>query len=325
MNWTTSHAKLHQYLKDKNLLPSQSKILIALSGGQDSLCLTKLFLDLQSKWSWNLAIAHYDHNWSQDKGLANHIQKIAENWQLPIYIETATQKMDETEAEARKYRYQALIKIAEIHNFNYIITGHTMSDKAETLIYNLIRGAGSDGLSALNWERNLTEKIKLIRPLLNFSREETLEFCQQFNLPIWEDIYNTQKKYARNRIRLDLIPYLKTQFNPQVETQLAQTSELLKADVEYLEIITNNLFEEVFNPLDNTLNRQKIRQYHLALQRRIIKKFLEKNLTKQPNFEQIEAVIKLIHAPNKTKTSSFHKNLIIQVEKSFIIITKPEN
>lgn len=321
MNWTLFHAKFHQTLKDTKLLPPNTKILIAVSGGQDSLCLAKLCLDLQVKYQWNLAIAHCDHGWALDEGLGAYMQKIAENWRIPFYLQEAHHNLPETEAAARKWRYQALTEIAETNNFEYIITGHTMSDRAETLLYNLVRGAGSDGLSALYWQRKLTDKIELVRPLLNFSRQETLDFCQQLNLPIWEDIYNTKKKYARNRIRLDLIPYLKEQFNPKVETKLAQTAELLRADVEYLEEITAEIFQSVIEE-KKALNRLKLSQYPLALQRRVIREFLVKNLSKKPNFEQIEAIIKLIYAPNKSRTSTLNKKVFAEVKNQLIILVE---
>jgi tRNA(Ile)-lysidine synthase len=320
LNWTNFHSRLHQTLKDKQLLAKGSNILIAVSGGQDSLCLAQLMLDLQPKWGWNLGIAHCDHGWIADVGLADHVAKIVENWSIPFYLETSKTKLPETEDSARKWRYQALISIAQTHNFNYIVTGHSMSDRAETLIYNLVRGAGSDGLSALNWERKLTETIKLVRPLLNFTRRETLEFCQQFKLPIWEDIYNQNKKYARNRIRKDLIPYLQREFNPQVELKLAQTAELLRADVEYLESTASQILQQIISEDKLSINRQILKEHSLSLQRRVIRQFLEKNLAKHPNFEQIESVIKLINAPNKTKTSTLTDNIVLEVENNLIVM-----
>jgi tRNA(Ile)-lysidine synthase len=302
------------------LLPKQSKILIAVSGGQDSLCLAQLMLDLQSLWSWDLAIAHCDHRWRADMGLADHVARIAANWSIPFYLEVVQTKLAETEAAAREWRYQALITIAETHNFPYLVTGHTLSDRAETLLYNLVRGAGSDGLSALSWQRKLTSKIKLIRPLLNFARSETLEFCQQFQLPIWEDVYNQDQKYARNRIRGDLIPYLKREFNPKVEQKLAQAAELLRAEVEYLETTALQILQEIISEDQLSINRYKLRRYSLCLQRRVIRNFLEKKLKKQPNFSKIEEVICLINAPNKSRTSTLKENFFLEASGSLIIL-----
>src|SRR5919199_4704309 len=247
-SWTPLHARLHQTLRQRRLLPQHQRVLIGVSGGQDSLCLTKLLLDLQTKWGWQLAIAHCDHRWQLDAGLASHVQQIAQTWALPFYLQIAPE-VTTSEAAARQWRYQALIEIAQAQGYQDVVTGHTKSDRAETTLYNLIRGAGTDGLQALTWQRPLAPGLRLVRPLLEVTRAQTLQFCQQQHLPIWEDAYNQDLKYARNRIRQELLPYLKTHFNPQVETALAQTAELLRAEVEYLENAAQELRQQAMASL----------------------------------------------------------------------------
>lgn len=315
--WTPLHTRLHKTLRKRSLLPQVAKILIAVSGGQDSLCLGKLLLDLCSKWHWHLAIAHCDHQWSTDEGIAQRVREVATSWQLPFYLKIAG-VLPETEAAARQWRYQALVEIAEEQEFKYIVTGHTKSDRAETFLYNLIRGAGADGLAALSWQRALNKEINLVRPILDVYRHETLEFCQQFDLPIWFDILNESSKYARNRIRRDLIPYLQDNFNPQVENSLAQTAELLRVDVEYLEAVAQKLLQQVQGD-KYKLNRLGLRQAPLAIQRRAIRQYLPLVMSKQPNFEQIEAVVNLITAPNKSRTSTLPGGAIAEVAGEWII------
>ena len=320
-NLTPYHVRLHKTIKSRKFLPPNSKILIGVSGGQDSLCLAHLCLDLRTKWNWEVAIAHYDHGWELDQGLAEHIQKICQGWEATLYVEKAREKIPETEASARKYRYQALIDIATQHKFNYLLTGHTLSDRSETFIYNLLRGGGLEGLTALHWTRQLTEDIILVRPMLNFLRRETLEFCQQMQLPIWEDEYNHQKKFARNRIRLDLIPYLEKNFNPQTQKHLAQTAEILRADLEYLQAQTLELFHLAALEDNNVLQRSILVPQPLSLQRRVVKKYLELNLPKMPRFDSIEQVVNLITAPNGSCSSTLAKNKIAQVKDDFIHLT----
>ncbi|MBE9043510.1 tRNA lysidine(34) synthetase TilS [Pleurocapsales cyanobacterium LEGE 10410] len=321
--WTSLHTRLHKTLRQRSLLPSKAKILIAVSGGQDSLCLGKLLLDLRSKWNWQLAIAHCDHQWSTDAGIAERVSQVADSWQLPFYLKIA-RVLKETEASARQWRYQALIEIAREQEFKYIVTGHTKSDRAETFLYNLVRGAGADGLAALDWQRPLAEEITLVRPILNVYRRETLAFCHQFDLPIWFDVVNQNDRYARNRIRGELIPYLQNNFNPQVENSLAQTAELLRADVEYLESLAQQLLQQARVADSYRLNRSILSKAPLAIQRRAVRQFLPTVMTRQPNFTQIEAVVNLITAPNKSRTSTLPGGAIAEVAGEWIVFEQQD-
>lgn len=331
--WTSLHAQLHQTLRSRQLLPRKGHILIAVSGGQDSVCLAQLLVDLQPKWGWHLAIAHCDHRWRVDsQANAEFVQQLAQTWQLPYYQETAIE-ITKSEAQARQWRYQALSAIAQTHHYAYIVTGHTQSDRAETLLYNLIRGTGADGLQALTWQRPLTPNIQLIRPLLEMSRTQTGEFCRQFNLKIWEDSTNQDLHYARNRIRQELLPYLQTHFNPQTEQAIAQTAELLRADVEYLEATASQLLQESLSqkPIkvnDNlakiSLNRCLLQVAPLALQRRVMRQLLQQILPSAPTFEQVEKLTHLIHAHNRTCTDPFPGGAIAQVQGDWIIFREPE-
>jgi tRNA(Ile)-lysidine synthase len=316
--WTPLHARLHKTLIQRSLLPRQARVLIAVSGGQDSLCLGKLLLDLRSRWHWQLAIAHCDHQWSTDVGIATRVAQVASSWSLPFYLQTA-EGLPETEAAARKWRYEALLAIAQVQGFQYIVTGHTKSDRAETLIYNLIRGAGASGLAALTWQRTLTAEISLIRPILEVSRRETLAFCEQFDLPIWFDAVNQNPRYVRNRIRNELIPYLQQHFNPQVENSLAHTAEILKAEGEYLEHSAQQVLQTAAQ--GDRLDRSCLKHLPLAIQRRAIRQFLSSVMARQPNFDQIEAVVNLITAPNKSRTSSLPGGAIAEVADNWIIFS----
>jgi tRNA(Ile)-lysidine synthase len=334
-NWTLLHARLHQTLRHQQLLARHQRVLIAVSGGQDSVCLTKLLLDLQPKWGWQLAIAHCDHRWPKDEGLADHVRQLAQHWALPFYLQTATE-IDTSEAAARQWRYHYLMEMARSHGYQNVVTGHTKSDRAETLLYNLIRGAGADGLQSLTWKRPLAEGIQLVRPLLDVTRSETLQFCQEQHLPVWEDAYNQDLSYARNRIRQEVLPYLQRHFNPQVERALAQTAELLRADVAYLEEAANDLRQQAMVPINQEeqdtaalsasseatprLNRLVLRQASLALQRRVIRQFLANVQHGAPNFEQIEEMTALITAPNGSRTSSFPGGVTAIVEGNWIVL-----
>ncbi|MGL5082737.1 MAG: tRNA lysidine(34) synthetase TilS [Microcoleaceae cyanobacterium] len=360
LTWTWLHTQLHRTLRSRSLLPRDQPVLVAVSGGQDSLCLIKLLLDLQPKWGWKLAIAHCNHGWRADS-LANaaYIESLAQVWQLSCYRATASQGKT-SEAVARQWRYQALTEIACQHGYVYVVTGHTASDRAETLLYNLIRGSGSDGLQALTWNRPLTSNLQhrnlhhdlndanaevrnsgcastplwLVRPLLDITRTQTGHFCQEQGLRVWEDSTNQDLHYARNRIRQELLPYLQAHFNPQVEPALAQTAELLQAEVEFLEQAADQLYQQALpqseieagatlehNGLSlPRLNRKTLRQAPIALQRRVIRRVLQGLLPHAPSFDQIEKLTTLITAPNRSQTDPFPGGLVAKVDDPWIIL-----
>lgn len=333
MDWTPLHAQLHRTLRQRQLLKKDQRLLVAVSGGQDSLCLIKLLLDLQPKWRWQLAIAHCDHRWRSDsQANAAHVECLARGWQLPFYCQSAGEVLS-TEAQARQWRYQALAAIAEANDYCCLLTGHTASDRAETLLYNLIRGSGADGLQALTWQRPLSCSLQLIRPLLEVTRAETAQFCQNLRLPVWEDSTNQNLRYARNRIRQVVLPYLQAHFNPQVEQSLAQTAEILRAEVDYLENVATVLLQKaklISGPSELPLNqfglnRSILQEAPLAIQRRVIRQFLHQILKTTPSFEQIDQVVSLIVAANRTRSEPFPGGVIAEVADPWILWTVGEN
>lgn len=324
--WSSLHARLHQTLRDRSLLPARRLLLVAVSGGQDSLCLIRLLLDLKPHWHWQLGIAHCNHRWRSDSDAnAAYVKQLADDWQLDYYGMTAAEPPN-SEAAARHWRYTVLGKIAQQQGYGYIVTGHTASDRAETLLYNLMRGSGSDGLQALSWQRELLPDRWLVRPLLNFTRAETAQICQTRGLRVWQDSTNDDLKFRRNRIRAELIPYLQTHFNPRVEFTLAQTAELLQADVDYLEAAAAELLHQACSDTDPSfparLNRTILQAAPLALQRRAIRQCLQSLLPQSPHFDQIEKLVALITAPNCSRTDPFPGGTIAQVDGEWIVFQR---
>ncbi|NET34031.1 MAG: tRNA lysidine(34) synthetase TilS [Cyanothece sp. SIO1E1] len=333
MPWSPLHAQIHRTLRQRSLLPQKQRLLVAVSGGQDSLCLSQLLLDLQAKWKWSLAIAHCDHRWRTDsEANAEYVAHLAHTWQLPYHQRSARVQLS-SEAAARAWRYQMLTELALAHGYAYVVTGHTASDRAETLLYNLLRGSGTDGLQALTWQRPLgtdTLNLKLVRPLLGLTRSETGQFCQARGLNVWPDATNDHLKYARNRIRQELLPYLQEHFNPQVELGLAQTAEIMQAEVEYLNSLAHDLYQRALGRADDCnqsrqnqrlpirLNRQILRQAPVAIQRRAIRCMLQDVLPHPPNFDQIEKLTALIKAPNRSRTDPLPGGAIAEVEGDWI-------
>jgi tRNA(Ile)-lysidine synthase len=268
-----------------------------------------------------VAIAHCDHRWRDDSAAnAAAVAELAGQWHCP-FMQRVAQRPLSGEAAARQWRYQALQHMAEGSQYPHLLTGHTQSDRAETLLYNLIRGAGADGLQALSWQRSLSPQLTLTRPLLEISRQQTGDFCQQQQLPIWWDSSNEDHNYARNRLRLELLPYLEQQFHPQVSANLAQTAELLRADVAYLNQQAQQLLDQALDEKaseENALNRCPLQDAPLALQRRALRLYLKSRLQRDPSFAHIEKLHALIDAPNRTQSDPFPGGAIARVSHPWI-------
>lgn len=332
--WGPLHAHLHQTLRspmhgqpdqgNQGLLPAGSSLLIALSGGQDSQCLLRLLVDLQAKWGWSLQSIHCNHGWRADAAAnAAFVMAQAAQWGIPCLVKTADCS-PVSEAAARHWRYHVFATVARELHCTHVVTGHTASDRAETLLYNLIRGSGADGLQALTRQRPLAhpgDDIRLVRPLLEITRAQTGQFCQDYGMPVWEDATNRDLRYARNRLRLDVFPLLRDHFNPQVEVTLAQTAELLTADVAYLEAVAQELREQCTD--GHRVQRRQLRDAPLALQRRVLRQVLQQQLPSPPRFEHIDKLVMLLAAPNRSQSDPFPGGAIAIVEDPWIKFSFP--
>jgi len=233
--WSQWHNRLNKFLITKeNLLPKEVPLLLSVSGGQDSMALLKLILDLKRLYKWELHVWHGDHGWHlESKTFSEELESWCKNQGLNFICQRANKDEVKSEVEARNWRYNNLSKIAKSlykqnNDFNckHVLTGHTASDKAETLVLNLARGAYLGGLSSLKESRQLERDIHLIRPLIIFSREETAQICNHFNLPIWIDPSNQNLKFNRNKIRHEIIPRLEEMY-PGSSMRIAALSEKL--------------------------------------------------------------------------------------------------
>jgi tRNA(Ile)-lysidine synthase len=193
---------LHKHLQDTNLLPPKSKIVLAVSGGVDSVALLHLLHNLRAQYGWDIAIAHYNHGVRPDATKdALLVGELADQYGCPFYL-GKYEYVDYSEAALRKARYDFLETLRRDLGYDYILTAHHNNDFLETALFNTIRGADREGMVALREKRG-----KVIRPLLPFSKPEIIVFANLQNLPYREDSTNADVSYSRNFVRNILMPY----------------------------------------------------------------------------------------------------------------------
>ena len=234
--WTVWHDRLHrELLQHPQLLPPGEPLLLAVSGGQDSMALTALLLGLRRLHHWELHLWHGDHGWHPGSAaIAAELKAWSLKQGLPITVDRnttndASGQTGATEAEARQWRYTKLASCAAALGCR-VVCGHTASDKAETLLLQLTRGSDLAGLGSLRRQRlldaDLHPSVHLVRPLLGFSRQDTDAICRELNLPIWLDPSNANLRFSRNRIRQQVMPVL-NDLHPGCEQRMAALSERL--------------------------------------------------------------------------------------------------
>lgn len=240
--WSVHHRRLHRHLlRRPELLPAGAPLLLAVSGGQDSMALTVLLADLRRLHGWQLSLWHGDHGWRAEAAeQARALAAWAAARQLPLRLERA-EPPPAGECAARQWRYGCLERMARQLGCRHVVTGHTASDRAETVLLNLARGSHLRGLTSLRASRALAPRplaeaepeapeLQLVRPLLPFSRDDTARICRELEVPLWPDASNLDGRFGRNRVRAEVMPVLEA-LHPGAGRRIAAQAERLEAEL----------------------------------------------------------------------------------------------
>ncbi len=330
MSWSKWHMRLHKRLKqNKSLLPINSKLLLAVSGGQDSMALLKLIIDLNRLYEWQIEIWHGDHQWhTKSAEIEEELKLWCLNRQISFHSIKATKEEVANEENARNWRYKNLLNKAKLLSSNNIncpctriLTGHTATDRAETIIMNLARGTDLVGLSTLREQRTLENNIDIVRPLLIFNRNETLEICKEFNLPIWIDPSNENINLTRNKIRKEILPVLDSIYKG-ADSRIASVAHRLESYTKDQQSLAKIAIEFCQGEEINSLSRKKLIDLTNSSRKIILSNWLKMLGITKVTALQIEEINTKISQDKQPGTIYLHGDFLMRWDKNIIYISK---
>ena len=235
--------QLDQYLHRRRLLVPGMRLLVACSGGADSVALLKLLhaINQSDYWHWKLIVGHVNH---QLRGIESQrdeafVRNLAKSLGVPfrgkkLNLKGAGVKRIVSENAAREGRYKALLAMAAADRCDVVVLAHHADDQAETILMRLLRGAGVTGLAGMN-EKERRGKLELVRPLLPWPGGELKKWLIGINQPWREDLSNQETHYLRNRIRHELLPVLET-YQPRIRELLQRNARHDRAAADFLKL-----------------------------------------------------------------------------------------
>lgn len=328
--WMTAHQLAH----------SDTPIIVGVSGGPDSVALLHLLgTGLPTA---RLVAVYVDHGLRPDETGAEItlVQQLAQSLgagyeQVAVDVTVVVLRTGASiEETARILRYQALETVRRKYQGNVIAVAHTADDQVEEVLIRLIRGSGRSGLSGM-----LSQKGRVIRPLLNETKTTLLHYLQGEKIAFCHDSSNDDRAYLRNRVRLDLLPFLENNFNASIRQTILQTAHILRDEEALLDTMTDQAWATMAHHPATTpspsplaapgappalhLNLQSVRNQHPAMQRRILEKCCWQ-MESRPQFRQIQSLLDLIHKGQTNAEIHLSQGLRAQKGEQAVIFSYPQ-
>jgi tRNA(Ile)-lysidine synthase len=270
-------SRVATYIRDHAIFTPGERVVVAVSGGPDSLGLLAILRELQPSLPLHLTVAHFDHGWRGDSSEdAKFVWALADRWGYPRIMGQAGSPLAHTENAARTARYSFLRQAATESDSSVIATGHTQDDQVETLLLHLLRGAGPHGLGAMR-----PRAADLARPLLGITRGELERYLAEHHLEPRRDPTNDDPRFARNRLRQVVLPALEA-FHPQARRLLARAADILAEEDQLADDLTARIQQTIADP---RRDRAGFAAQPTAIQRRLLRR-----LFPELDFEHIESL-----------------------------------
>jgi len=325
----------HNTIDKYKMLKKGDAVVVGLSGGPDSIALFHLLYRFKDYYDINLITAHLNHNFRPGDAEkdAEYVKEFCKCRNIPCIIEfcdvPALAKKEGLSGEqaGRKARYSFFNRVMKDNGCNRIAIAHNQNDQVETVLMRLIRGSGMEGLTGIHHVRG-----NIIRPLLEIPRKMIDEYCGQHDLNPVIDKTNLKPVYERNKIRLELLPYLRSKFNKNIDRIIIDTAYILKDENNYLNEVAFMNFQEVLISSEENgliLDLRGLNKLHDALLRRVLRLAVEKLKGNKNNLEytHIDALYsmlkrghtgKRIHLPGKITASLSYGKLLLTTGNNVI-------
>lgn len=316
------------------MLQNVSKVIVACSGGADSTSLFHILQLFSIKKSFQIIIVHVNYGLrgaESDRDM-NFVLTLSKDYSVPIYIKHATtaqlsDKRHSLQMNCRNIRYDFFNEIRKKTGAQRIALGHTADDNVENFLIRLLGGSGTIGLKGMEY----ISKNLYIRPLLNLSHKTVLDFLTNNNFSFVEDSSNFKSKYLRNKVRLELIPFMKNLFQININSAITKTLRILQEENNFLE----GFVEKTFNSSgvrakkeDITINRNFFNDLHSAIKRRLLIKcfyYFNENYRINHSFRLINTIISKAKNEGTTNFSQdINKLFVVSINRSEIRIEKKE-
>ena len=324
--------KILETIKKYNMIENGEKIVLAVSGGPDSICMLDILNDIKNDETidinFEIVVAHVNHMIRKEaEEDEKYVKKYCEEKQIEFYSKSIdVQKMANNnkigvEEAGRKARYDFFDEILEKTDAEKIAIAHNKNDKVETVLMHILRGSGINGLKGIEPKRG-----KYIRPLIDCERKEIEEYCSKKNLQPRIDKTNFDNEYTRNKVRNVLIPYIQKEFNPNFIKTIDRLSNLVTEEENYMDMQVEKVYKEILiveNEKEIQLDLKKFNIQEKVIKSRIILYTITRLFGNSQGIEKIhiEDVLKLCgnNIGNKYLTPNKNIKILIKNHKIYFM------
>ncbi len=290
---------VQQFMKEKELLKPRQKIIVAVSGGIDSVVLLDVLVQLSFVWDLELVVAHVNHRLrgKESSNDEKFVRQLAKNYGISCSVEQVNtkeiakkQKLS-LQTAARNIRYSFFENLKKSLTADLIATAHNANDNAETMLMNVLRGSGIEGLTGIPFRRN-----DIVRPLLHATRNDIERYAKKRKLNFREDSSNLNDDYTRNYLRRNILPKLERRLNPSLVETLLNESVIFRSNLDFINTQVDKVFVSIVAitpPRRADISVEKLIAQHPFIRQMIVQRTL-KELNIEPNFVVISSIIGLV-------------------------------